>query len=510
MKKVLSFLMAFSLLFSTVHATETELNNEEVKNEVVTSEVTKEESKTTNEVTKDEAKTTDEVAKEEVKTTNEETTESKEESDYKWAAIQPGSTTTSKGITIDYSYEGYFKENTGSYLLFKLIYTIPEDYEEETLIINPDIFEVIAWGQEETGAPRILPGYTIKVNVKIVNKSKYNYNYDENSFVICPKSADELVEMGYERIDSNKTSFNGEDLTELQKYVRTDNAALKALGLKKKDMSNENIDKALKAKGYNGVEDLAKYYLDFFNDYYGYGKDGKEKVTKLSDFTAKEIAYGIFGGYTTEYKEDNAELIALHFDFLYNYGMGVSLDDEVINDKNQHEYAPGEYMRNESKGDTKIKEKVGKLESETENDINMNFHFSGPLLTNVYQGYRLTGKSHLSYTAAKGNLTVKYVDENGKELSESIFSTGMIGKEYTTEEKEFQYYELLKVEGNRTGLYAEEDTLVVYVYTYVGGTGGDDPDFPVTGIESNSLIEIMTIVSLVALGTTIVLKKKFM
>lgn len=31
MKKVLSFLMAFSLLFSTVHATETELSNEEVK-----------------------------------------------------------------------------------------------------------------------------------------------------------------------------------------------------------------------------------------------------------------------------------------------------------------------------------------------------------------------------------------------------------------------------------------------------------------------------------------------
>ena len=78
------------------------------------------------------------------------------------------------------------------------------------------------------------------------------------------------------------------------------------------------------------------------------------------------------------------------------------------------------------------------------------------------------------------------------------------------QEKEFQYYELLKVEGNRIGLYAEEDTEVIYVYTYVGGTGGDDPDFPRTGIESNNIVEMIAMVSLVALGTTIVLKKKFM
>ena len=275
-------------------------------------------------------------------------------------------------------------------------------------------------------------------------------------------------------------------------------------------MSTESIDKALKEKGYRGFEELCKYYLDFFNDFYGYGKNGKNKVTKLSDFTPSEIANGIFGGFTTKYLEENAELIALHFDFTFNYGMGISLGDQKIDDSNQHEYSVGEYMRNESKGDDKIEENIGNLKSNDKKDIDMNFHFSGPLLTNAWQGYELTGHSHLSYTAAKGNLTVKYVDENGKELADAIYNREMVGKEYTTEEKEFQYYELLKVEGNKTGIYTEEDTLVVYVYTYVGGTGGDDPDFPRTGIESNNIVEIISMLSLVALGTTILLKKKLM
>ena len=316
--------------------------------------------------------------------------------------------------------------------------------------------------------------------------------------------------MGFERIDSDKTSFNGEDLTELQKFARTDNAALKALGLKRKEMSNENIDKVLKEKGYNGIEDLAKYYLDFFNDFYKYGQNGKERVTKLSDFTITEIAHGIFGGFVTGYEEDNAELMALHFDFLYNYGMGVSLDDEKINDSNQQDYAPGEYMRNESKGDTKIKEKVGKLESETEKDIDMNFHFSGPLLNNPYQGYRLTGSSHLSYTAEKGKVIARYIDVKGNVLHEEIITVGMVNKAYQTGALEFNGYELIETEGKETGLYQTEDQVVTYIYEFVDGEGGDDtPEIPNTGINTNNTLEITTVLSMITLVGAIVLRKRF-
>ena len=485
MKKVLLSLVAFLMFFNTALATELEDNNEVTEN-VLTTNV-------------------EETIMAEENNTVE---ESNQEEDYKWAAIEPGSTTTSDGIKVDYDYKGSFKdENRNIYFLFTLVYTIPEDYKEETLVINPDIFEVIGWAQEEGKAPYILPSYTFKVNVTIINKSKYNYDYDKNSFVVYPYTADELEEIGYKRLPGDQKLFNGEDVTELQQYVRTDNAALKALGLKAKDMSNENIDKKLKELNYAGIEDLAKYYLDFFNDYFGYGKDGKEKVTKLSDFTVEEIARGIFGGYTTKYKEDNTELLALHFDFLYNYGMGLSLGDEEINDKNQNEYNIGDYMREESKGDDKIEENIGNLETKTEKDIDMNFHFSGPLLGNAYQGYKLTGHAHLSYTAQKGKVIARYIDNKGNVISEEVITSGMVNDEYKTNAKDIEGYALIDIDGDETGLYQKEDIIVTYIYEFVDGEGGDD--VPATGITSSAALEVTSIISLITLITTIIIRKRF-
>lgn len=486
MKKVLLSLVAFLMVFNTINAEEVEVleNDKEVTETVLTTNV-------------EETNTTD--------TSNDVKEETEE---YEWAAIQPGSTTTSDGIKVDYDYKGKFKdENKKSYFLFTLVYTIPEDYKEETLVINPDIFEVIGWTQDEGKAPYILPSYTLKINITIINNSKYNYDYDKNSFVVYPYTADELEEIGYKRLPSDQKLFNGEDVTELQQYVRTNNEALKALGLKSKDMSNENIDKKLKELNYTGIEDLAKYYLDFFNDFYGYGKNGKDKVTKLSDFTIEEIAKGIFGGYTTNYKEDNTELIALHFDFLYNYAMGLSLDNEEINDKNQNEYNIGDYMREETKGDKKIEENIGNLETKTEKDIDMNFHFSGPLLGNTYQRYKLTGHAHLSYTAEKGKVIAKYIDVKGNVISEDIITTGMVNNDYRTNAKSFKDYELIKVEGSETGLYTSEDIVVTYIYEFVGGTGGDD--VPNTGINTNNALEVTTALSMITLVSAIILRKRF-
>ena len=119
MKKVLLSLVTFIMIFNTIYAEEIEiLENQEVTEIVST------------------------TALEETVTTEVQNTE--ESDDYKWQAIQPGSTTTSDGIKVDYDYKGKFKdENKKSYFLFTLVYTIPEDYKEETLVINPDIFEVI-------------------------------------------------------------------------------------------------------------------------------------------------------------------------------------------------------------------------------------------------------------------------------------------------------------------------------------------------------------------------------
>ena len=180
MKKVLLSLVAFLMIFNTISAEEVEVLENQETTEIVSTTVV------------------EETATTEVQEENKST---EENNDYKWAAIQPGSTKTSDGVTVSWEYTGITKNGGLRTINFNLTYTIPEDYEEETLIINPDIFEVIAWGQKESNTPYLMPSDTVKVNLSIINKSKYNYNYDENSFVIYPYTSDELEkDMGFDKI----------------------------------------------------------------------------------------------------------------------------------------------------------------------------------------------------------------------------------------------------------------------------------------------------------------------
>ena len=112
-----------------------------------------------------------------------------------------------------------------------------------------------------------------------------------------------------------------------------------------------------------------------------------------------------------------------------------------------------------------------------------------------------------------GNVTVRYIDDEGKELSENIILRGKVDNEYTSSEKEFEYYELIEVKGNKTGKYTLDNQEVIYIYSFVGGIGGDDVDidtnFPKTGVEDNNLPEVIFSMSSLLLAGTILLKKKF-
>ena len=112
-----------------------------------------------------------------------------------------------------------------------------------------------------------------------------------------------------------------------------------------------------------------------------------------------------------------------------------------------------------------------------------------------------------------GNVTVRYIDDEGKELSKNIILRGKVDSEYTSSEKEFEYYELIEVKGNKTGKYTLDNQEVIYIYSFVGGTGGDDVDidtnFPKTGVEDNNLPEVIFSMSSLLLAGTILLKKKF-
>ena len=61
----------------------------------------------------------------------------------------------------------------------------------------------------------------------------------------------------------------------------------------------------------------------------------------------------------------------------------------------------------------------------------------------------------------------------------------------------------------------KETIEVTYYYEFVGGTGGNDepeeptnPDFPVTGVETNNTLEFTLLFSLISLIGTIVIRKK--
>lgn len=116
------------------------------------------------------------------------------------------------------------------------------------------------------------------------------------------------------------------------------------------------------------------------------------------------------------------------------------------------------------------------------------------------------------YEDIKGDLIVRYITIFNETLSPDEKSTEKVGTDYKTEQKEFEYYKLVEIRGNETGKYIDGTIEVVYVYEFVGGTGGNDepidPNFPATGVETNNALEYTLLVSLISLVGSIIVRKK--
>lgn len=63
-----------------------------------------------------------------------------------------------------------------------------------------------------------------------------------------------------------------------------------------------------------------------------------------------------------------------------------------------------------------------------------------------------------------GFVYVSYVTEDGQNLAASLEISGVVGTAYTTEEKSFEGYEFISVEGNATGTISAEIVSVKYIY----------------------------------------------
>lgn len=205
---------------------------------------------------------------------------------------------------------------------------------------------------------------------------------------------------------------------------------------------------------------------------------------------------------------------------IYNNHAEVSSDD-IYNDENANITFSNTHDDWELNGGYKDKDKTekdctDKIDGWYDDNEEKRYNSHDENRDNLYVLEKASGNytNKLTLKAAHGlygNVTVKYIDDEGKELSENIILRGKVDSEYTSLEKEFEYYELIEVKGNKTGKYTLDNQEVIYIYSFVSGMGGDiiDPNFPKTGVEDSNLPEVIFSLSSLLLAGTILLKKRF-
>ena len=93
---------------------------------------------------------------------------------------------------------------------------------------------------------------------------------------------------------------------------------------------------------------------------------------------------------------------------------------------------------------------------------------------------------------AGGNVTAKYVDENGNPIADDVIASGNVGNPYSTTQKDVPGYTFKEVQGNPTGSFTDQDQTVTYVYTKNpatdnnGGTGPNQPGKPGNGTDTGN------------------------
>ena len=227
----------------------------------------------------------------------------------KWKTEQNKMTTTTSGIleseveVIDKSENGKRRRE------YKITYTIPKDFNEDSIILVPN-------GYMNNCA---LPGDDDIFNIEIKNESENNYHYVNNSLILSTEDFDSYQDSEIGAHISNAYTFTDSKIREHIGFYRTKNTALQSLygvnstsKVTQEMLKDSEIDKILDKDKYpNGSKDLNKYYLDFYNQKY------QTDAKVLEDLPTKAIAELFNGNYTQSFKETNQEVIELAYNFLY-------------------------------------------------------------------------------------------------------------------------------------------------------------------------------------------------
>ena len=254
----------------------------------------------------------------------------------KWDIKAAPTHTTSQGVrvTID-------RENDETAIVFNshnrvyvatLTVEIPEDYSGDAAINLMDAMNIV-----KADLAPAMPGQRLMFNVRIINHSAHAYKYADNSMTITDTNLDGAQNYygPVSAVMDGLYSYTGKPLCTYGSVYRVPNAALCALNCTElTQLTDEHLGAVLAENGYaGGIEDLAKYYVDYYNRVY------QTSHTRLDEFTDDQLAR-IFNAnkypegietYEEMITETNEEAAQTGYAFFYNVcnTFGVSKYDSI-------------------------------------------------------------------------------------------------------------------------------------------------------------------------------------
>lgn len=327
---------------------------------------------------------------------------------------------------------------------------IPADFKDKELTIKPSIF-----ANENYVS---MPGDTRNFSLKIINLSNNDYTYQDNSLYLKP------VEDG--KNYPGLISYNNAKIPTFATMYRLYNSEpLKALydgrNLTDDELKDESIEAKLRKLGYSGISELDKYYVEYFN------KNYNTNFTSLEDLTTpyiNKIWTNISKASKT--RETNNNLIEFHQNYFYNVLLTMKYNDKKNLDDNN--YSVGAYSRKEGcyqDLNKNFNEITIPKTSETSLGA-FSFHLNGPLTRNSYMGFTYGVEVGLTFDKVLkyGDVYVYYIDTLGNLLTDKVTMRDEVDKAYITEEKSFDGYKLVRVDGPKKGSFIEGVQEVYYMY----------------------------------------------
>ncbi|KEY63455.1 MucBP domain-containing protein [Lactococcus cremoris] len=169
----------------------------------------------------------------------------------------------------------------------------------------------------------------------------------------------------------------------------------------------------------------------------------------IAGYTFKEVQGNINGKFTTEpqtvtYVYSKNPIATGTVTIKYVDTNRKSISDEIIKSGNVA-----------SPFSTEQKNIAGYTFKEVQGNTNGQFTTEPQTVTYVYSKNPI----------ATGTVTIKYVDTNGKSISDEIIKSGNIGNSYTSEQKKISGYNFKEVQGITEGQFTNDPQTVIYIYT---------------------------------------------